>query len=425
LTKEMKDSGVEWIGEVPIEWETRRLKVALVREKEIVAKYSNEDILSLTKGGVVVRDLVNPKGKMPTTFDGYQLITKGNIVTCLFDIDVTPRCVGIANNDGLTSPAYTQYKVINKFDLDFIYYYLLMLDNDKILVPITKSLRNTIKSEDFLNLEFSFPNSILQKKISTRITASILRINQLIDETQQSIEELKKYKQSLITEAVTKGLDKNVEMQDSEFPFFDSIPKGWRVTKLGRMYEVILGKMLAPNQTENDWTLEKYYSAANINFSGISDEPYKRMWFSPKDKRIYKVNIGDLLVVEGGAGAGGSSIVENLLEDTYIQNSVLIIRSKESMENKFLYYILFSLMNNGYMQHLGNIATFSHYTKEKVSETPIIVPSPVEQVDIINFLTEKTNEIDQLIKGKRQIIQELLQYKKSLIYEYVTGKKEV
>ena len=216
LTREMKDSGVEWIGNIPENWKTMRLKNALFRRKEIVSEYKGESILSLTMNGVVVRDLDNPKGKMPVSFDGYQSISKGNIITCLFDIDVTQRCVGIANEDGLTSPAYTQYKVNNRFDMEFVYYYLLMLDNDKILVPITKSLRNTIKSEDLLNLKFSFPNIEQQRRIISYIKDSTLKIDAIIHETQRSIEELKKYKQALITEIVTKGLDKNVETRDSE-----------------------------------------------------------------------------------------------------------------------------------------------------------------------------------------------------------------
>ena len=101
----MKDSGVEWIGEIPENWETRRLKNGLRKKKVIIKKYDNQPILSLTMNGVSLRDLVNPKGKMPTTFDGYQEITPGNIIECLFDIDVTPRCVGIARDYGLTSPA--------------------------------------------------------------------------------------------------------------------------------------------------------------------------------------------------------------------------------------------------------------------------------------------------------------------------------
>src|SRR5699024_9066053 len=160
------NSEVEWVGEIPETWETRRLKVALTRIRELNKEYDGENILSLTKEGVVIRDLINPTGKMPTTFDGYQKIDKGNLITCLFDIDVTPRCVGIANDNGLTSPAYTQYKINKKFDTKFIFYYLLMLDNDKIIVPITKSLRNTIKNEDFLSLEFSFPELKDQISIS-------------------------------------------------------------------------------------------------------------------------------------------------------------------------------------------------------------------------------------------------------------------
>lgn len=414
----MKDSGVEWIGKVPKEWETRRLKVALARVKEIVDKYNGEDILSLTKGGVIVRDLANPKGKMPTTFDGYQLISKGNIVTCLFDIDVTPRCVGIANNNGLTSPAYTQYKGINKFDLDFIYYYLLMLDNDKILVPITKSLRNTIKSDDFLNLEFSFPNNISQKKISSHIMTSISKIDLLVDETQQSIEELKKYKQSLITETVTKGLDKHVEKKDSGVEWVGETPKDWSLAKVNRLFSI--EKVIA-NQTGYD-ILSVTQNGLKVkditrNEGQMAADYSKYQIVQPGD---FVMNHMDLLT-----GWVDVAIQEGVTSPDY---RAFHARDEEIVCNEFYLYIFqICYMNKifyGLGQGVSNLGRWRLQT-DKFLNFYLPLPPIKEQKEIVAFLNNKLLQINSTLEQKQQLLSELEQYKKSLIYEYVTGKKEV
>lgn len=423
----MKGSGVEWIGEIPKHWETRRLKVALVREKEIVDKYSGEDILSLTMNGVIVRDLVNPKGKMPTTFDGYQVISKGNLITCLFDIDVTPRCVGVAYSDGLTSPAYTQYKVINNFYTDFIYYYLLMLDNDKILVPITKSLRNTIKSEDFLNLEFSFPDFQSQKKISEYITSSILNINQIISDTQQSIEELKKYKQLLITEVVTKGLDKNIEMKDSGIEWIGNIPNNFLLAKLGNITNKI-GSGKTPTGGESVYSKEGilFIRSQNVYNEGlqleearfITEEIHQEMSNS-------SVEYEDILLNITGGSIGRAAVY--LLDVTAnVNQHVCILRpKKELVLSKWIHFCLMSNIGEQSVKYFQTGGNREGLNFNDISKICIPLPSLNQQKVLIDELIKIEDTVNQLIEEKKSIIKEYEKYKKTIIYEYVTGKKQV
>ncbi len=415
----MKDSGVEWIGEIPKDWDTRRLKVALYMVKEIVENYNEENILSLTMNGVIVRDLVNPKGKMPTTFDGYQKISKGNFITCLFDIDVTPRCVGIAYVDGLTSPAYTQFKINEKFDIRFVYYYLLMLDNDKIIVPLTKSLRNTIRSEDFLNLKFSFPNLESQIKISKALTDSINKINHIIFENQKSIDELKKYKQSIITEVVTKGLDPNVELKDSEIEWLGKIPIEWDVIPSNLLFFDSVKKV--EGEVELLTASQKYGVISQRKFMELETQV-------PVQKR----NLNDLKDVQKGdfvislrSFQGGIEIAQ---ESGGVTPAYTVLKQKKyDIHPEYYKYFLKSTM---YIQALrstvldtirdGKSIKFSHF-----SQVPLILPPFEKQVEIAKYLDSFNESIKKIIKDKNKLIKELEQYKKSLIYEYVTGKKEV
>ncbi|EGP4699180.1 MULTISPECIES: restriction endonuclease subunit S [Enterococcus] len=413
----MKDSGVEWIGEIPENWETRRLKNGLRKKKVIINKYDNQPILSLTMNGVSLRDLVNPKGKMPTTFDGYQEITPGNIIECLFDIDVTPRCVGIARDYGLTSPAYTQFEVINDFDTDFIYYYLLMLDNDKILVPISKSLRNTITSDEFLILPFSFPPVEEQRRISNRISTETARINSIISKTQQSIDELKKYKQALITETVTKGLNKNVEMKDSGIEWIKKVPKSWEIKKT-RFFLKEVSEKNYPNEEilslyRDYGVIPKNSRDDNHNVTSLDTSGYKL------------VNHNQLVINKMKAWQGSMAISEirGIISPAYYVYEVL----DKQIYIKFLHY---ALRNNAYLDEYRRISAGLRIgqwdlNKDLFKNVKIAFPSTMdEQRQIVDFLEEKIKWIDNIVIEKEHLLIQFEQLKQSLIYEYVTGKKE-
>lgn len=415
----MKDSGIEWIGEIPRSWDTRRLKVALTRVKEIAKEYRGEEILSLTMNGVIVRDLVNPKGKMPTTFDGYQKINEGNIIACLFDIDVTPRCVGIAYDNGLTSPAYTQYQVREKFDTDFIYYYLLMLDNDKIIVPITKSLRNTIKNEDFLNLKLSFPSKENQIKISKFLTESINKINNIIFKNRQSINELKKYKQSLITEAVTKGLNPNVEMKDSKIDWIDKAPNHWEVRKVNNYFSQVKDK--------NDKLQEE--NLLSLSYGSIIRRSINSTdGLLPANFKSYNiVDKGDIVLRMTDLQNDKVSLRTGFVtEKGIITSAYITIRTyhKNEINSKYvqLYLHSFDIYKGFYGMGSGVRQNVNYNDIKKLQ---LLVPPIEEQQQIVSFLNTQTSRIDKLIEDKTKVIEELENYKKSLIYEYVTGKKEV
>lgn len=412
----MKDSGVEWIGEIPEDWETRRLKIGLRKKKVIINKYDNQPILSLTMNGVIVRDLDNPKGKMPTTFDGYQEINPGSIIECLFDIDVTPRCVGVSLEYGLTSPAYTQFEVINGFNTEFIYYYLLMLDNDKTLVPITKSLRNTISSEDFLGLPFSFPTMDEQRRIANQISTKIFQIDSIISETQQSIDELKKYKQALITETVTKGLDKNAEMKDSGIDYIKTIPYDWIPIRL----KYVLSERKDKSTTGMEEPLSMSQKLGLIPSKLMDTIPNA----SASNIGNKKVSPNDLVFNKLKAHLGVFAVSKY---DGLVSPDYAVYQSKELVNVKFLEYLfktptlisIFIKNSRGVGAGLTRLYT-GEFFNIKIALPPLEI-----QNSIVCFLNDKIDHVDNLVKEKEVLILSLEDYKSSLISEFVTGKKEV
>ena len=200
---EMKDSGIEWVGKVPKHWTTIANKYVMHKEKRICEKWDGQDVLSLTMNGVIIRDILNPVGKMPTTFDGYQFAYAGELLMCLFDIDVTPRCVGRVFNNGVTSPAYSCFQLNDNADLGYFYYYYLMVDNTKELLHLAKNLRHSFTEEQLGQLKVPLPPLEEQSAIATYLDTQCVRIDELVTEKQSLIEDLESYKKSLIYEVVT------------------------------------------------------------------------------------------------------------------------------------------------------------------------------------------------------------------------------
>lgn len=199
----MKDSGIEWIGEIPEHWEIKAQKYVMSKSKEICEKYDGENILSLTRGGVIIRDLENPSGKMPTTFDGYQFVYPGNLLLCLFDIDVTPRCVGLINDFGLTSPAYSQFIVNDGYHVNYYNLLLEMIDDIKAFLHLSKNLRSSLTETDFGAIKTIVPPVEEQIEIAVYVEAKKKEIGDFIQKKSDFISELESYKKSLIYEVVT------------------------------------------------------------------------------------------------------------------------------------------------------------------------------------------------------------------------------
>lgn len=414
----MKDSGIKWIGLIPEGWQVVSIKSFLQKRKEILEKWTNENVLSLTMNGVVIRDLENPSGKMPATFDGYQKIYKGNLVLCLFDIDVTPRCVGIAYDDGVTSPAYSQY-IIKEGDLRFYYYLLLMMDNDKILLQYSRTLRSTLTDEYFGAVKVAIPKSIIeQQRIAKFLDEKTALIDDIITDTKQTIEELKSYKQSLISEIVTKGINKNVKLVPSGIEWIGEVPEEWEV-------------------------LKSRYFLNEISVKGYPDEEvlslYRDYGIIPKNSRSDNHNVTSLdtsgyklvkpgnLVINKMKAWQGSMAISNLrgiVSPAYYTFEV----DNERFNLRFLHY---ALRNPAYKQEYMRISAglrVGQWDLNKNEFKNIKYSFPAnkeEQKAIADYLDEKSSQIDALIIEKENVISEYENYKKSIIYEYVTGKKRV
>ncbi|WP_228463066.1 restriction endonuclease subunit S [Staphylococcus epidermidis] len=420
MNRVMKDSGIEWIGNIPQEWEIIKNKYVFKRRNNKVAEnYINYQLLSLTKKGIVEKNLNETGGKLPASFSTYQEVQKDDIVLCLFDLDVSAVFSGISKYHGMISSAYDIFKTNQDSIPDYYDYLFQIIGFDRLYLPFSKSLRKTINKENFNSIYTIKPPYNEQIKIVDFLNKSTMNINNIITQTHQSIEELKKYKQSLIAESVTKGIDPNVEMKDSGIEWIDNIPKHWEIRSIGNHYFQVKDKNLL-SQEEN---------LLSLSYGKI----VKRNYHSADG--LLPANFDNYIIVEPNDIVLRMTDLQNdhkslrtgfVNESGIITSAYIILRPQKNQEfiSKFIQLFLHSFdiykgfygMGSGVRQNV----TFNDIKKLK-----IILPPIIEQKQILRYLENKVSTIDKLIENKIKIIEELENYKKSLIYEYVTGKKEV
>ena len=414
-----KDSGSTWIGQIPSGWELGNFRYYGEFTKGKLPSSTNVEAK-----GLPIIGASEMLGKECRTFT-----EETNVPLCKPDDililwDGANAGIISSHHTGVVSSTAVKYSCLNP-DVNKNYLFYLLKSVEPFFKEEVNGTTIPHMNMKYINeVPLLIPSSKEQQSIASFLNTKCGEIDSLISLQEEMISELQAYKQSVITEAVTKGLDPNAKMKDSGVEWIGEIPENWKVSKVGLQYNVILGKMLCPKQLNDDYTLEKYYCAANVHFNGIEGE-LKKMWFSSLDKETYLTKKGDLLVVEGGAGAGGCAIVNDDESPVYIQNSIMIVRPKLINDVRYLRYQIEQFVKRGYIDVVCNKATIPHFTKDKVSNMQIPLPSFEVQQQIANYLDDKTSQIDSLISLKQQKIDELKSYKKSIIYEYVTGKKRV
>ena len=199
----MKDSGIPWIGMIPEHWEVCRNKDIFTESKDIVGTDSSKyTLLSLTKQGVIIRDLSESKGKFPKEFNTYKVVEPGDIIFCLFDVDETPRTVGLSTHYGMITGAYNVFKVKSILP-QYILYYYLAIDDRKAMRPLYRGLRKVVQMPSFMSCKIPVPPLSEQQAIVAYINDKLSKIDRCLADLQSEIDYLKEFKQRLISDAVT------------------------------------------------------------------------------------------------------------------------------------------------------------------------------------------------------------------------------
>jgi type I restriction enzyme S subunit len=424
-----KDSEAKWLGNIPSHWNTLSNKNIFKLKKNQVGKKSGDYVLlSLTLNGVIKRDMENPQGKFPAEFNTYQEVKKGDFIFCLFDVEETPRCVGLSDFDGMITGAYTVMEPYENFDRNFLYYFYLNLDADKRLKPLYTGLRNTISKENFFSFKTYVPHLAEQTAIAAFLDRKTALIDQAIGIKQKQIELLKERRQILIHKAVTRGLNPNVKMKDSGVEWIGEIPEGWEVKRLKYILNGKLKYGANESGIEYNISLPRYVRITDFGQDGKLSEESK-LSLSWKQGGDYLLKDGDILFARSGATVGKTYQFKKSMsvEDNYCYAGYLI--KAETNENiilsDFLYMYTNSSLFNKWKDSIFIKATIENIGADKYSILPVIVPPIKEQFQILEKFNLDNQKFTTAISLKEQEIEKLKEYKATLINSAVTGKIKV
>ena len=427
--RQKKYSGIEWIGDIPEEWKTLRIQFCL---DEIVEKndpIQTTQILSLMKDrGVMLYDEKGDIGnKAKEDCIEYKIAYPNTLIVNSMNILI--GSVGISNYFGCVSPVYYVFKETNLSELRFVNYIFNTTAFQKELRRYANGIleiRLRISSNNIFKRKIPLPNKIMQIKIADFLDEKCAKIDRLIAHEQATIEELKAYKQSVITEAVTKGLDKSVSMKDSGVEWIGEIPKRWEIKRAKYIATSIFkGNGITKEDivVDGDTPCVRYgeiYSKYNISFRQCETRTNKSNL-----SVLQYFNYGDILFA--GTGELVEEIGKNIVylgeTECLAGGDIIVLRHKQNPV--FLNYALYA--THSQMQKSCGKAKLKvvHISASEIGNIYVALPPIEEQKQIADYLDKKCADIDSLISIKQQKIEELKEYKKSLIYEYVTGKKEV
>lgn len=411
--REMKDSGIEWIGQIPKDWDVVPHKRVMHKVKKICEQYSGEDIISLTMNGVIKRDLT-AGGKMPTSFDGYQYVKPNDLLLCLFDIDVTPRCVGVVKDYGVTSPAYSRFVMHDGYYNAYYDYLLRAIDDDKVFVHLSKNLRSSLTESDFGAIKTCVPSLAEQKRIVTFLDAQCAEIDAVLEKTRASIEEYKKLKQAVITQAVTKGIRGDRPMKNSGIEWIGEIPAEWGVVPHKRIMHKV--KEICEQYNGGDIISLTVNGVVKRDLTAGGKMPTSFDGYQYVEPNDLLLCLFDIDVTPRCVGVVRDYGVTSPAYSRFVMH--------DGYYNAYYDYLLRRIDDNKVFVHLSKNLR-SSLTESDFGAIKTCAPPLAEQKCIAAFLDVRCDEIDALIAKKQQYLTEIENYKKSLIYEYVTGKKEV
>ncbi|HBR1858452.1 TPA: restriction endonuclease subunit S [Klebsiella quasipneumoniae subsp. quasipneumoniae] len=422
---EYKDSGVKWLDKLPLNWSIEKTKRIFSLKRNLVGHLSSSfQLLSLTLNGVVPRDISSGEGKIPASFDTYQSVQAGDLIFCLFDIDETPRTIGLAEQDGMITGAYNVYSCMDKCLPSYAYYYFLHIDSFKGLKPFYTGLRKVVRAETFGCIEMPNPSLSEQEKICLFLDHETAEIDKLIEKQQQLIELLKEKRQAVISHAVTKGLNPDVPMKDSGVEWLGSIPKHWLCTKIKYI------AILTPKKSSVNFKI-------NNECTFIPMEKLKRNYLVTDESKLIRDVISgytyfeddDLLLAkvtpcfENKNIAVARGLVNSI---GFGSTEIYVLRPTEKIR---VNYLLYRLQEDNFIRAATGAMTGAGGLKRVPSDFllnyPIAIPPKSEMDAIVAYLNAQEVHYDLMERNATQAVQLLQERRTALISAAVTGKIDV
>lgn len=407
----MKESGIEWVGLIPDDWKIAKNNRLFNISKQLVNEnWKNTQLLSLTKSGIIEKNINDGGGKQPESFGTYQYVEKDDIVLCLFDIDVSAVFSDRSKYDGMISPAYRVMKCTDAILPVYAKWWFDAVNIGRYYLIYTKSLRKTIDADGFGNILTVVPPLSEQQSIADYLDETCSKIDEIIAEAKASIDEYEKLKQATIDENILGYDSVHIKLRQ-----LGSLKNGLNFSHSDDVANI---KFLGVGCFKDNMILSEVddFADEHIDFE-ISEE--------------YLLSNGDIVFVRSNGSkelVGRSIMVENI--DYPVTFSGFCIRFRnmhtELVDNRFLlYYFRTTHFKQSLLKYSNDSTNINNLNQKMLNAIRINAPVIAEQKLLVKKMEDQIFVFDSLITEKESLINDLEAYKKSLIYEVVTGKRRV
>lgn len=428
----MKDSGIEWIGKIPEQWDVHPVYLYFDERKNSNYRMQEQNLLSLSYGNIIRKDINTNGGLLPISFTTYNIVEKGDIIIRPTDLQNDKKSLrtGLVKERGIITSAYIALKPKYSHSSRFYHYFLHAADICKVFYNMGNGVRQGLNYSEFSKLQILSPSPDEQETIADYLDKKTSDIDAAIKEAQELIEKYKAYKQSIITEIVTKGLNPNVAMKDSGVEWIGEIPEHWKVVPF-RSYII---ERAEKNRGEKTRELLALSYALGVTL--YRDKVYN-MDRVKEDYEDYQLVYENDLVLSPNDIIKGSVYVSKYYGCISPMYNVFSARNAKTHYLPYLSYLLrtkeagwrFFFIARGIIGGISNTGQYvtrrMTVSRQDLMSFKVLLPPPSEQQAIVDFLDQKCAKIDSIIADKETLISRLQEYKKSIIFEYVTGKKEV
>ena len=431
--REMKDSGIPWIGEIPNDWKIAKLKHytnlnngnSLNDGQKILYSQENSENLPYISTKDIEKDYekINYHNglSIPKNEQGFIIAPKDSILLCI-EGGSAGKKIGFTRMDVFfVNKLCCISSFSEKINTRFLYYFTNSYSFSEPFFQNIQGLIGGVSVSVLKNFLFTLPSLQEQKAIAEFLDRKCGGIDELVALQDKMIEELKAYKQSIITETVTKGLNPNVPLKDSDIERIGEIPQHWEVSKIKYIGEARNGLTYSPQDMCDETKGTLVLRSSNIQNDTLCFED--NVYVDKEVDEELMMKEGDILICSRNGSAklvGKCAIIPKHVNATF---GAFMMRFRSILNRKFSLYLIRTTLAQ--YKELFSTSTINQLTNTMIGNMQFPLPSELEQQEIANFLDKKCSEIDSLIELKQQKIEELKDYKKSIIYEYVTGKKQI
>ena len=423
---EMKDTGLPWADQVPSHWQLVPNRALLRKRKLLVGdRHTEYRLLSLTKAGVIVRDISTGRGKFSADMGTSQEVREGDLVFCLFDVPETPRTVGLSKHHGMITGAYTVFECKDNQLARFLEAFYIAMDDRKLLSPLYSGLRNTIPPPVLLGQKTPLPPAPEQAAIVRFLDHADRKIRHYIRAKQKLIKLLEEQKQFIIYDAVSRGLDPNVRLKPSEVEWLGEIPEHWGVRRAKGVCSAIVDcKNRTPDAIEGGSFLvvrTTCVRGGKFNASGgfTTNAENFRVWTSRGAPQF-----GDVFFTRE-APAGEACLVPDQADLCMGQRMMYFRPDPDLLDPEFLLLNIYGPLTRAYIELETNGSTVGHLRLGQVYSLPLVWCPVEEQRAIVAHAHAASQGLEQAQASAKKEITLLHEYRIRLIADVVTGKLDV